>query len=213
MSHPKSEEKRTWTYADYLTWPEDERWELIDGEAFDMTPGAGTAHQVVSSNLHGLLWQFFEGKDCKLFHAPYDVRLPEKNESDETTKNVVQPDILVVCDSNKLDEKGCKGAPDFVVEIISPSTSSKDHIRKKELYERHGVKEFWLIHPLDRVAIVYRLAPGGKFCPAQILAGDDPKVEIPQFSGLVVDFGRVYPKIPNVVRESPRKYLKKKNQD
>jgi Uma2 family endonuclease len=101
-----------------------------------------------------------KGKLCRAFTAPLDVRLPKEDEADERIDNVVRPDVLVVCDSTKLDRRGVRGAPDWVVEVWSPSTASHDQIKKRQLYERHGVREYWLIHPIDRVLTVYRLIDG-----------------------------------------------------
>ena len=106
------------TYGEYATWPEDGRWELIDGIVYDMTPGPGTLHQGISTKLLAMIFLFFSEGSCEVFHAPFDVRLPKKNEPDEKVNTVVQPDILVVCDPEKLDEKGCRGAPDLVIEIL-----------------------------------------------------------------------------------------------
>lgn len=206
MSQLEGKKHARYTYSDYCSWPEDERWELIDGEAFDMTPTPTRLHQEISVNLLGFLWTFFNGKVCQVYHAPFDVRLPKNDETDDQIDTVVQPDILVVCDPKKLDDKGCRGAPDFIIEILSSSTSSKDQIRKRRLYERHGVKEYWLLHPLDRIVMVYRLGSAGRFGPVEILDGEGLKLEISQFPGLMVDFTRIFPPLPRVVRESPRKF-------
>jgi len=157
MPREKGKPTKGFTYSDYLAWPEDQRWEVIDGAPFDMTPGPEAAHQEVSSNLHGILWAFFEGKPCRVFSAPFDVRLPKRGETEDKASSVVQPDVMVVCDPAKIDVKGILGAPDFIIEVLSLSTASKDHIIKRALYERHGVKEYWLVHPLDRIVTVYRL--------------------------------------------------------
>ena len=120
---------------------------------------------------------------------------------------MVQPDILVVCDEKKLDDKGCRGAPDLVVEVLSPSTAPKDHITKKRLYEKHGVKEYWLISPIDRIVTLYRRESAAEFGPAQIFIDTDI-IKIELFPGLEIDLAKVFPTLPpRVVRESPRKYL------
>lgn len=97
---------------------------------------------------------------CRVYIAPFDVRLPSDNEADDDVSTVVQPDISVICDRAKLDEKGCRGAPDWVVEVISPNTVAHDQITKRDLYEVHQVREFWLVHPIDRLVTVYRLTDG-----------------------------------------------------
>jgi len=147
MSKAEKKPARDFTYGEYCTWSDDARYELIDGDVFDMTPGPGRLHQELLMELATLLHTFFKGKPCKVYVAPFDVRLPNRKEADEEIKTVVQPDILVVCDESKLDDKGCRGAPDLIVEILSPSTSSKDRVRKLNLYEKHGVREFWIVDP------------------------------------------------------------------
>lgn len=143
------------TYADYRRWPSDERWELIDGEAFNMSPAPSRRHQEVVGEIFRQTANFLQGKPCRAYVAPFDVRLPQADEADDQTRTVVQPDIAVICDFAKLDDQGCRGAPDWVVEVISPLTAAKDHIKKRALYERHGVKEYWLVHPLDCVVTRY----------------------------------------------------------
>jgi len=116
-----------WTYADYLTWPDDERWEIIDGVAYAMSPSPGKRHQELFGELFRQIANFLKGKSCKVFAAPFDVRLSDiSTASDNYAETVVQPDIFVVCDKNKLDERGCKGAPDLIIEISSPSTGKND---------------------------------------------------------------------------------------
>lgn len=158
-----------YTYRDYLTWPEDYRCELIDGRSFAMAPAPSLDHQTVVVELTAQIASQLRGKPCRVLSAPLDVRLPEKTESENEITNVVQPDILVVCDANKLDQKGCLGAPDWIIEVLSPRTAAKDHIHKRLLYERHGVLEYWLVHPADRLVTVYRLNTEGHYNQAQIL--------------------------------------------
>jgi len=155
------------TYADYCQWPEDQRWELIDGEAWAMAPAPTRSHQSVSGELLRQIANFLLDKPGKVYSAPFDVRLPEPGEADDETATVVQPDIVVICDETKLDDKGCRGAPDWIIEILSPSTASRDHVKKKALYERHGVREYWLVHPTDHILTRYRLE-NGVFTPALI---------------------------------------------
>lgn len=152
---------RLHTYADYLSWPDDARYELIDGIAFAMAPAPLRVHQEILLELAAQTRNALDGKPCRPFIAPFDVRLPRDNETDSAIDTVVQPDLVVVCDRNKLDERGCRGAPDWVVEILSPSTAGHDLIIKRRLYERVGVREYWLVHPIDRVVTVYRLQHDG----------------------------------------------------
>ncbi len=148
------------TYADYLSWPEDVRYELIDGRAYLMAPAPNLEHQDVAGEIYRQLRNALEDKPCRAFIAPLDVRLPKADETDESVDTVVQPDILVVCDESKLDRRGVRGAPDFVVEVLSPATASHDHVMKRRVYERAGVKEYWLVHPVDRMVTIYRLLDG-----------------------------------------------------
>ncbi len=144
-------------YRDYLTWPDDGRYELIDGVAYAMAPAPDLPHQDIVGEVYFQLRQALKGKPCRAFIAPLDVRLPKHNEVDEHIDTVVQPDVLVVCDADKLDRRGVRGAPDWILEVLSPFTAGHDQIKKRQLYERHGVKEYWLVHPVDRVLTIYRL--------------------------------------------------------
>lgn len=144
-------------YGDYLTWPDDKRYELIDGVAYAMSPAPDLAHQDVAGEIYRQVANLLVGRTCRAFIAPVDVRLPKRDEADGRIDTVVQPDVLVVCDAGKLDRRGVRGAPDWVVEVLSPSTSGHDQIKKRAVYERHGVREYWLIHSIDRVLTVYTL--------------------------------------------------------
>lgn len=153
------------TYADYLAWPEDVRYELIDGIAYAMAPAPLRVHQELLLELASQTRNALEGRPCRPFIAPFDVRLPRGDEAERDIDTVVQPDLAVVCDRAKLDERGCRGAPDWVVEILSPSTAGHDLIVKRRLYERVGVREYWLVHPVDRIVIVYHQQDGGFGAP------------------------------------------------
>lgn len=156
MGYPLHKPPEVFTYADYCRWPDEERWELIDGVAYAMT-APGLAHQTVVGELFRQIANYLLDKPCRPFVAPFDVRLPEHRQTDDEIITVVQPDISVICDPAKLDERGCRGAPDWVIEVLSPSTAAKDQIHKLAAYERAGVREVWLVHPTDRVVIVYTL--------------------------------------------------------
>ncbi|MCB2264401.1 MAG: Uma2 family endonuclease [Candidatus Thiosymbion ectosymbiont of Robbea hypermnestra] len=149
------------TYADYCTWPEEERWELIDGEPYAMSPAPARIHQDVVVELARQIGNHLQENPCRVYVAPFDVRLPDHNEADEAVTTVVQPDIAVICDPAKLDDKGCRGAPNWIIEILSPTTAAKDQIQKRTLYECHGVSEYWLVHPTDRILFVYRSGADG----------------------------------------------------
>ena len=148
------------TYGEYLTWDDGQRWELIDGVAYAMSPPPTFDHQRVVLEIAYQLRRALEGKRCEAAIAPIDVRLPKGHERDEDVSDVVQPDVLVVCDPAQIDARGVQGAPDFAGEVTSPSTASHDHVRKRRLYERAGVRELWFVHPVDRHVTVCRLAEG-----------------------------------------------------
>jgi len=149
---------KRYSYADYLNWPEDERWEIIEGVPYDMSPAPNTEHQSISMKLSIEIGNFLKGKRYQIFAAPFDVRFAKKDEiSDNETYTVVQPDLLVVCDKKKLDKKGCVGAPDIAVEILSPATAYKDETEKLKLYEKQGVREYWIVNPKAQYMMIYRL--------------------------------------------------------
>ncbi|WP_339813705.1 Uma2 family endonuclease [uncultured Imperialibacter sp.] len=168
------EPEATYSYAHYLRWSFEERVELIKGKVFHMSPAPNRAHQDISGNLHGILWSFLRKKKCKAYAAPFDVRLPQKpSDPDNRIFSVVQPDICVVCDPSKLDDKGCSGAPDIMVEILSPSTSSKDLKDKFSLYEENGVKEYWVVYPGEKVVEVFVLRSDGKYSQSLKFTDDE----------------------------------------
>ncbi len=176
------------TYADYAGWPDGERWELIDGEAYDMSPAPSRSHQDISIKLEERILQFLAGKKgpCRMYHAPFDVLLPEGDESDDETITVVQPDIIVVCDNKKLTKKGCRGAPDFIVEILSPATATKDMREKLHLYELHGVKEYWIVDPHEKFLLAYLPGPDGAYLRPAIY-GQKDKLASNVLEGFTVD--------------------------
>jgi Uma2 family endonuclease len=138
---------KTYTYADYLKWTFDERLELIKGKIFKMSPAPGSIHQRISHRISLKLGNYLIGKSCEIFVAPFDVRLPRLSINDKEILTVVQPDICVICDPAKIDAKGCLGAPDVVVEILSPGNNKKELKNKYEAYEEAGVLEYWIIQP------------------------------------------------------------------
>lgn len=177
------EKNKHYTYKDYLTWPDDVRCEIIDGEVYMMTPAPILAHQDVAGEIFRQAANALVGKTCRALIAPLDVRLPRHNEAEEDTDIVVQPDVMVVCDPGKLDRRGVRGAPDWVVEVLSPKSASRDQIEKRRIYERHGVLEYWLVHPTDRVLTIYRLQ-NGEFGKPDIFAlqGSTPVSVVPDIS-------------------------------
>lgn len=184
------------TYADYLGWPEDVRCELIDGMAWMMAPAPDLAHQEIAGEVFRQLANRLEGQPCRAFIAPVDVRLPRAAEADEAIDTVVQPDVLVVCDPDKLDRRGVRGAPDFVVEVLSPATAAHDHVRKRRVYERAGVREYWLVHPADRMVTIYRLA-GAEYGKPEVcvLAGETP---VGVLAGVAIAWDALVERLPPV---------------
>lgn len=150
-------DSRHHTYAEYLTWPVGLRYELIDGEAYLMAPAPTADHQRLVLAVARQIADVLEGSRCEVFVAPFDVRLPKGNEADDTIETVVQPDLTIVCDPEKIDQKGCRGAPDWIIEVLSPTTAVYDQTVKLRAYEQAGVPECWFVHPTDRTVAVYRL--------------------------------------------------------
>ncbi|MCC5945369.1 MAG: Uma2 family endonuclease [Bernardetiaceae bacterium] len=156
----------TYTYADYLTWRFEQSVELIKGKIFKMSPAPSTKHQRISGRLYGNLYQFFRYNPCELFSAPFDVRLLDKKKSKKANKEiytVVQPDICVICDKNKIDKRGAIGAPDLIIEILSPGNSKKEMKTKYALYEEAGVQEYWIVFPSEHVLQQFILNEQGKY--------------------------------------------------
>lgn len=155
---------KLYTYADYLLWTIEDRLELIRGRIFRMSPAPSRRHQEISSELHGQFWLQLKKQGCKVFPAPFDVRLPRPGRlADEEILTVVQPDLCVVCDPAKLDQRGCLGAPELVVEILSPGNSEKELREKFEVYEEAGVREYWLVNPAEEAVFIYVLDDSGRF--------------------------------------------------
>ena len=153
-----NQSKHKYSYADYLLWTFQERVEIIKGKLFNMSPAPRRIHQKIHSMIFTDIAVSLKGKPCEIYSAPFDVRFPiQFEDSDEQTYTVVQPDICVVCDLKKLDDAGCKGAPNLIVEILSPTTASKDLNEKFDLYEEHGVQEYWLVYPGESVLEIYDL--------------------------------------------------------
>ena len=163
----------TYTYADYLKWDFEERLELFRGRIFKLS-APNTRHQVIAGDIFVAVKNFLGKQKCQAFIAPFDVRLPVKNrKKDNEVTTVVQPDLCVVCDDSKIDERGCCGAPDLVIEILSPGNTKKEVKLKYELYEEAGVKEYWIIYPEEQNVVVFTLNENNKYSPAVFYAGND----------------------------------------
>lgn len=207
MAGAIKKKRNRYSYADYLSWDEDKRCEIIDGEIYDMNSQSLT-HQRISLELSMQLATFFDDKPCQVICAPFDVALSKATSINDEIFTVVQPDIMVVCDEKKIEEQRIVGAPDLIIEIISPSTAAKDSITKKALYEKAGVKEFWLVSPTDRLVRVYRLEKDGRFGRDKVF-DEKAQIKIALFEGLSIDCRRVFPKPPKIrrVKEPKMQYL------
>ena len=178
------------TYADYLIWSADRGDELINGVAYVGEPPAPSRlHQEVVGEIHRQVSNSLEGKPGSAYVSPSDVRLPKGGGADDRIDTVVQPDVFIVCDAQKLDERGTCGAPDWIAEVLSPSTARYDRTLKLRAYERAGVPEVWLIDPIDRTMAIYRIA-AGRYAPPVIvaLAGRTAIAAVP---GTSVDWDRL----------------------
>ncbi|HET7616049.1 MAG TPA: Uma2 family endonuclease [Bacillales bacterium] len=183
--------EKIYTYGDYLTWPDDERYEIIDGKVYDMSAAPLRIHQEILGELFVQFSNYLKGKPCKVYIAPFDVRIPEGDESEEEVKNVVHPDLSVFCDHGKLDEKGSKDAPDLVVEIVSPSTLKKDLSVKKALYERSGVQQYWLVYPSEKAVLVYELDERDSYTKMESYGKEDT-VKIGLFNDFTIELKTVF---------------------
>lgn len=166
----------TYTYADYVKWTFEERLELIKGKIFNMSPAPARRHQKILGKLFTPISNFLDGKPCEVYSAPFDVRLTPlkgKKRKDNQIYTVVQPDICVISDIDKLDDRGCIGAPDLIIEILSPGNTKKEMSDKFQVYEENGVREYWLVEPNDNVIIVYVLNDEGNYIGLRPYTEDD----------------------------------------
>jgi Uma2 family endonuclease len=184
----------TYSYADYLTWHLEESVELIQGKIMAMSPAPSRKHQTVITNLGGRLFQFFHKKPCRLFYAPFDVKLYDRRKSllqDREVFSVVQPDLCVICDKDKLTEQGCDGAPDWIIEILSPGNSQKELRLKYQLYQESGVTEYWIVHPYEQTLYQFVLDPHEKYQLHAMHPGDE--IATPYlFPDLQIDLNDVF---------------------
>jgi len=184
--HPDVHSDTLYTYADYEKWDDGNRYELIDGSMFVMEPGASEAHQIVNGKLHLQLGTFFENSEVKVFLPPFDICINAEGDNDKT---VVQPDLFIVCDLSKLDGKRCNGTPDFVIEITSPYSSHRDHIRKFNIYEKAGVREYWIVDPNEKTLRVCILK-NGKYEITDFIHPD--KIPVSIFTDCEIDMKKVF---------------------
>jgi Uma2 family endonuclease len=183
---------KTYSYADYLTWEFEDRAELFKGRIFKMGPSPGRTHQKIVGRLHITLDRYFTKGNCQLYLSPFDVRLLNRKKStpDKDVYTVVQPDLCVICDEDKLEERGCIGAPDLVIEILSPGNSEKELGIKFDLYEEAGVLEYWIVEPAEKSVFVYTLT-NGKLSGQRPLTEDD-NIKSPLFPQLDFSIAEIF---------------------
>lgn len=189
---PLAEKKdERYTYGDYLKWDEGERWELIDGVAYSMTPAPSRRHQKISGEMYRQIANYLTDKPCEVYVAPFDVRIPDAAEAEEAVRTVVQPDLTVVCDLAKLDDAGCKGSPDLIAEILSPATARKDWKEKYLCYEKAGVREYWIVDPAAKMVTVFKRSTDGRFGRPDVY-GEEERIRAGIFDDLEIDLSAVF---------------------
>lgn len=190
--NPAIDIREKYTYADYLNWPNDEQWELIDGYPYAMSPAPVRKHQGILGELYRKLSDFFDDRPCRVYVAPFDVRLAEDYSDDHLIENVVQPDISVFCKKESLDDKGAIGPPTLAVEILSPSTARKDVKTKLLLYQKYGVEEYWIVDPEAETTEVLILDDTGKYNPGEVFK---EKLTSTKFEDLSIELKSLFDKI------------------
>jgi Uma2 family endonuclease len=185
---PASNQK--YTYKDYLSWPDDQRWEIIDGVAYAMT-APSWQHQRLSGRLYTQFSLYLAGKTCEIFAAPFDLRLPEESQTDLESTHTVQPDLTIICDQSKLKGTGYCGTPSMIIEILSPATGKQDKIRKFNRYESAGVKEYWIVDPTDKVVSVFTLQGNGRYGRPDNYSDED-KIPVSILPDLEIDLKPVF---------------------
>lgn len=186
--------KKKYSYADYLTWWFDERVELIKGKIFKMSPAPSSSHQRISFELARNMGNFLKGKECKAFSAPFDVRLPDskKSTSDKTIFTVVQPDLCVICDPQKIDERGCIGSPDWIIEILSNANTKHELQTKFALYEENKVKEYWVVSPFTKSVQVFDYDTSKTKYEFRKNYAEDDKVPVGIFKNFKINLDEVF---------------------
>ncbi|HBP66552.1 MAG TPA: Uma2 family endonuclease [Desulfosporosinus sp.] len=188
---PLSQEQKKFTFADYLKFPDDERWEIIDGLAY-MQSAPSPAHQLISGELNRQFANYLLGKPCKVYPAPFSVRLTKGDEKqNEDITKVVEPDLTIVCDHSKIDEKGCNGTPDLIIEVISPSSIQHDRVIKFNRYEDAGVREYWIVEPVGKIVSVFALQSNNRYGRPEVYTEND-HVEVSIFPDLIIELSTVF---------------------
>lgn len=190
---PLPKENKKYTYADYLTWPENEQWEVFEGVPY-MQAAPSWQHQAISGELYRQFANHLQGKGCQAFTSPFDLRLPNGEEQDKETTNVFQPDIVVICDKNRLKGTGYFGTPALIIEISSPSTSRTDRVLKFNKYEKAGVKEYWIVDPDGKYVNIFTLQEDKRYGRPESYT-EENKVKVSVFPDLLIDLSQVFASI------------------
>ena len=185
-----SEDVRKQTYKDYLTYPDDERWEIIDGVPY-MQSAPTWQHQSISRELLRQFSNYLLQKSCEIFSAPFDLRLSKADIKDEDVINVYQPDLVVICDKSQLQGTGYFGIPNLVIEILSPSTAKADRLLKFNMYEKFGVQEYWIVEPDMKIVSVFILQDNNRYGRTELYTEKD-NVAVSIFSDLIIDLSTVF---------------------
>lgn len=182
-------ENKLYTYADYLTYPEGERIEIIGGHIYNMAAAPSRIHQKIIMELAAEIRNYIKTNNgsCEVYPSPFDVILKNKDEEVSNSKNIVQPDISVICDKNKLTDKGCTGAPDMIIEVVSPFNPNSDYIRKLNLYDQYKVREYWIVNPMDETILVYMLDKSNQYAAPKGYTFKD-KIKVGIYDNLKIDF-------------------------
>lgn len=187
---PLLQNNKKYTYGDYLTWPEEERWEIIDGIPY-MQSAPSWQHQSISLELSRQFANYLLDKSCKAFTAPFDLTIPEENKKEEDSTNVVQPDLVVVCNKEGLKGTGYCGIPSLIIEISSPSTTRRDKVLKFNKYEKAGVKEYWIVEPEGKFISVFILQDTMRYGRPETYT-EENKIKVSIFSDLEIDLNPVF---------------------
>lgn len=187
---PLPSQQRKYTYADYLTWTEDEKCEIIDGMPY-MQAAPSWQHQSVTGELYRQISNYLVNKPCRAFVASFDLCLAEYNETDDEISNVVQPDIVIVCDKNNLRKTGYFGVPTLIIETTSPTTARRDRVSKFNMYEKAGVKEYWIVDPEGKFVNVFILQPNKRYGRPETYT-DENKIQVATFPELIIDLNIVF---------------------
>lgn len=181
-------ENKIYTYADYENYPENERIEIIEGHIYDMAPSPSRVHQEIISELITIINSHIKANKgpCKVYPAPFDVILAE-DDNISNCKNVLQPDISIICDKGKLTDKGCIGSPDLIIEVVSPYNPNSDYVRKLNIYDQFKVKEYWIINPMNKTILVYRQDSNLQYAAPESYSFRD-KIKVGIFNNLEIDF-------------------------